>query len=330
MIENFLNKRHSLRNLHEEEFYDILETLAYEFTNIDYYPRYDEEILIKDWKNLCKFQSDSPFINSTNRIGMKLCEHFFNNFYDISDKSGKSFSEMWKNVNLMKKILIWNRKSHSTPYLSEIKRGIYFCGGLTKSTMYRPQLAKLITTGRKRVLDPCAGWGGRMLGVVANNIDYVGFEPNTKTYENLIALSKFLKIENKVSIINDTAMNMSNYDIGKFDVCLTSPPYYNLEIYSTEETQSIHNQGTYEEWNRNFLEPLIHLCIAHLSDDSISCWNVSDVNKYPMWDSVNSSHNKKYFYHYHTYSVVSSRRQANQNKQKNQKSTDETRIYVKQ
>ena len=40
----------------------------------------------------------------------------------------------------------WNRKSHSTPYLSEIKRGIYFNFGLPKSTMYRPQMAKMIVT----------------------------------------------------------------------------------------------------------------------------------------------------------------------------------------
>ena len=30
-----------------------------------------------------------------------------------------------------------------------------------------------------------------------------------------------------------------------YDVCLTSPPYFDLEVYSHEETQSINNYKTY-------------------------------------------------------------------------------------
>jgi len=133
-------------------------------------------------------------------------------------KKGDSFKKMWVADNLVK-MLRWNRKSHSTPYLSEIKRGIYFNFGLPKSTIYRPQMAKMIVTGLNGevVLDPCAGWGGRLLGAVSSNAHYIGFEPNIKTYNGLLKLSKFLNIQDKVTLICDVALNIDKYDIGELD-----------------------------------------------------------------------------------------------------------------
>ena len=129
---------------------------------LDYKPKYTEEELIKDWNKLVEWKSSGNTINSTSRIGMKLCEHFFPNFYDIEDNKGNSFNSLWEDVELLKKVIRWNRKSHSTPYLSELRRGIYFCGKLCKSTMYRPQMSKMVTQGSENVLDPCAGWVGKI------------------------------------------------------------------------------------------------------------------------------------------------------------------------
>jgi len=166
MIEDYLNVRYSLRNISDQDFENILPQLASELEQVSFIPSHDDKVLKNDWKNLCAWQSSAITINSTSRIGLKLCEHFFPNFYDIEMK-GKTYKEFWNKQNL-EKILRWNRKSHSTPYLSEIKRGVYFCLGLTKNTMYRPQMANLICDTYKPnlVLDPCAGWGGRMLGAV--------------------------------------------------------------------------------------------------------------------------------------------------------------------
>ena len=62
------------------------------------------------------------------------------------------------------------------------------------------------------VLDPCCGWGGRMLGAVTAGKRYIGFEPNEETYNNLIRLAHFLGIENRIDIYNDGAENMHSYD----------------------------------------------------------------------------------------------------------------------
>ena len=158
MIYEFLNVRNSLRKLSDQDFNDKVEQLAEELVQVDYKTKYTEEQLKKDWDVLKNYNTESDNTSSTVRVGMKLCEHFFPNFYNIKNSKGASFVSSWNKENLVK-ILKWNRKSHSTPYMSEIKRGIYFCTGLTKNTMFRPHLAKTVVSyfPGNTVLDPCAG-----------------------------------------------------------------------------------------------------------------------------------------------------------------------------
>ena len=325
MIEKYLNIKNTLRNLLDEEFESLLPTLCKELENVSFYNEYSDGDLMKDWMNLKEWNANVNEIASTQRIGMKLCEHFFPNFYDIQNKKGDSFKSLWKSDKL-EKVLRWNRKSHSTPYLSELRRGIYFNYGLAKSTMYRPQMSKMVVTnlGAKRVLDPCAGWGGRMLGTIAAGAEYVAFEPNTETYEGLLNLSKFLGIQDKVRIIKDSALEMDKYDIGEFDLILTSPPYFDLEVYSHEDTQSIKGCDTYSIWVNNFLKPLIELSISHMKVDGWSCWNVHNVGKMKMIDDVKEIHNG--FNNQKVFSVISSKRQTNKIKSNN-KNSDVTICY---
>ena len=327
MIQTFLNIKNSVRNLSDVEFENILSTLASELEDVSFYYSYSDSDLLKDWNALIKWNARVDTMASTQRVGMKLCEHFFPNFFDIENKDGNSFKSLWK-ADKLEKVLRWNRKSHSTPYLSELRRGIYFNYKLAKSTMYRPQMAKMVVTnlGAKRVLDPCAGWGGRMLGSVAAGAEYVAFEPNSETYEGLLKLIKLLGIEDKVRIINDSALEMDKYDIGEFDLILTSPPYFDLEVYSHEDTQSIKGCDTYSMWVNNFLKPLIELSISHMKQNGWSCWNVHNVGKMKMIDDVKVIHegynNQKVF------SVTSSKRQTNQTVSK-KKNADITICYSK-
>jgi 16S rRNA G966 N2-methylase RsmD len=325
MIEKFLNIKNSLRNISDEEFEVIITTLASELENVSFNYSYSDPDLLKDWNSLIKWNSRVDTMASTQRVGMKLCEHFFPNFFDIENKDGNSFKSLWT-ADKLEKVLRWNRKSHSTPYLSELRRGIYFNYNLAKSTMYRPQMAKMVVTnlGAKRVLDPCAGWGGRMLGTIAAGAEYVAFEPNTETYEGLLNLSKFLGIQDKVRIIKDSALEMNKYDIGEFDLILTSPPYFDLEVYSHEDTQSIKGCDTYSIWVNNFLKPLIELSISHMKVDGWSCWNVHNVGKMKMIDDVKEIHNG--FNNQKMFSVISSKRQTNKIKSNN-KNSDVTICY---
>ena len=328
-LQDILNKRHATRNMSDADFESALPFLARELEQTSIYFSYTDDEMRTDWKKLCDWQTSEDSINSTSRLGMKLSEHFCPNFYDIESASGTSYKSLWTSKNL-EKILRWNRKSHSTPYLSELKRGIYFCCGLTKNTMYRPQMMKLacIKYQPKRVLDPCAGWGGRMLGAVSYGAHYTAFEPNTTTYDNLNKIVDFLDIRDKVTLICDDARNMNNYDIPKVDLVLTSPPYFDLEVYAHEDTQSIKDMPTYQDWADGFLREIIKLGIEHLNDNGVSCWNVGKVKNRDMNDDVLKYHIEFGYEVIDTLTVASSKRQSNQTSNKNAKSSDNTIVYA--
>lgn len=327
-LKDILNKRNSTRALSDEQFDECLPRLAKELESLDFRHRYEEDELRKDWDSLVSWRSDGTTINSTSRKGMKLCEHFCPNFFDIRNPKGVNFSGLWKASNL-EKILRWNRRGHSTPYLSELRRGIYFCCGLTKNTMYRPQMMKLACLRHqpRTVLDPCAGWGGRMLGAVSFGSRYIGFEPSTQTYENLLRMVDFLGIGDRVTLIHDDCRTMTNRDLPRVDMILTSPPYFDLEVYSDEDTQSISSHDSYESWSNGFLREVIRSGIHLLTDGGVSCWNVGRVRNHDMQEDVEKHHSEMGFRPIETLKVSSSKRQSNQSAARNEKNDDNTVVY---
>jgi DNA modification methylase len=139
-------------------------------------------------------------------------------------------------------------------------------------------------------------------------------------------LAKFLNIEKSVTLIHDDALNMLAYDLPKVDLVLTSPPYYNLEIYSHETTQSITNHSTYSSWSQHFYRPLIHLCLQHLTENGVSCWNVGKMGSDDMWADLEKYHTELGYNKCQEFGIVSSKRQAI-NKTGSEKSQDTTAVY---
>ena len=117
---------------------------------------------------------------------------------------------------------------------------------------------------------------------------YTGIDPCAKTYEALRAIRDELELTN-VTLINKPAeVALQELDPGaKYDIALTSPPYYNLEIYSDEPTQSVTSGSGYQTWLNKFLSPVI-VGIIRLGV-KYSCWSVKNFKtdkKYDLLDDV--------------------------------------------
>ena len=174
----------------------------------------------------------------------------------------------------------------------------------------------------KNTIDPCCGWGGRLLGTVSAGANYTGYEPNSETYQHLLELCDFLNINNKVKLYNigaEKAELLENYDLS-----ITSPPYYNLEIYSDESTQCENQYNTYDEWKINWLFPIIDNFSAHCA---VTCWNVASVGKIKLVDDIERHLSSKGYQIDQIFSIGSSARQANQNEKRNKKNYDNTFCY---
>ena len=134
------------------------------------------------------------------------------------------------------------------------------------------------------ILDPCAGWGGRMIGCASlPNTTYTAFEPCTKTWEGLNKLGEWLKLmQPKFKYQVYHLPYEDKPDLGKkFDMALTSPPYYDTEHYSDEGTNSLNRYKTFDDWVEGFYKPLILSTIELLKDDGVFVINVGS-RKYPL------------------------------------------------
>ena len=119
-----------------------------------------------------------------------------------------------------------------------------------------------------QVLDFSSGWGDRLIGALASGIEYTGVDPNTDLFEGY---SQILHTFGAGTLIADSPLTYKNLwntyqlinepfqtaDLGTntFDLVFTSPPYFDVEIYSDDPTQSIKEFPSQSQWEEGFLYP---------------------------------------------------------------------------
>jgi len=133
----------------------------------------------------------------------------------------------------------------------------------------------------KNVLDPTAGWGGRMLGAWAYDINYTGIDTNLEmkpAYDQMISfLNEHTGLTNSMFEIEKPNLQMlwgSCLDVDfstlQYDFVLTSPPYVNLEIY---EHMTLWNSD--KAFYVDFFIPLFEKCKKHIKKKGHICFNIS-------------------------------------------------------
>lgn len=105
-------------------------------------------------------------------------------------------------------------------------------------------------------LDPSAGWGSRLLGAIALQINkYRATDPNSCLEPIYKRMIKELSNGGDYEVIRS---GFESYKIDdKYDLVFTSPPFFDFETYSNNNEQSIKLHTTEEAWTENFLIPLI-------------------------------------------------------------------------
>ncbi len=124
------------------------------------------------------------------------------------------------------------------------------------------------------------GFGGRLLGAITSNnvMEYVGCDPSVKTYEGLVKMVKNLShIKDGFKAELNNCGSEEFVENKKFDLVFTSPPYFDTEKYSDEETQSYKKFPKYELWINGFLKPMIENSISMLKNNGYFIINVANV-----------------------------------------------------
>ena len=153
-------------------------------------------------------------------------------------------------------------------------------------TNFKAQNAKAIAEHLCPVLwgnvyDYSCGYGGRLLGIGSSNFkyNYVGVEPNTETVEYLNYLNDV--IEEATGVRGTIIQNVSEeYQPEDIDLAFSSPPYFNLEKYSNEETQCMVRYKTEDEWFEGYVIPTMENIYRGLNQQGIFATNIADYKSY--------------------------------------------------
>ena len=160
------------------------------------------------------------------------------------------------------------------------------------AAQYPPAVAKSLYNlfEAKDVLDFSMGWGDRLAGFHASNAEsYTGIDPNENTFKNYSRQNILYETGKKTEFIQAPAEDVNLSD-SEFDMIFTSPPYFHLERYADDETQSWKRYGKdIDVWLGDFLFPVLEKCWNSLKDGGTMIINIADV-----YASKTKTENKSY------------------------------------
>jgi len=229
------------------------------------YPKCNDRRLAAVLPNLCRSASsiDGLFIKS-NPVGNSEATAFHPEIYNVRCRDRKTPLEIFDDDAQFKRCIRSRIRRGDNVRPHGIRRHILTAPGCQSASNFRPTAAKSIIEylGAKHVFDPCMGWGGRMLGALSAKASYVGVDPNTSAILGNKSLLHSLRRVNQSLLSPVTLIWGCMEDVigqGRFapDLVFTSPPYFDIEHYSNELTQSYLKYPTSEMWNECFLRHLI-------------------------------------------------------------------------
>ena len=157
-------------------------------------------------------------------------------------------------------------------------------------SQFKPNVSKVLydKLGSKNVLDFSAGWGDRLAGFYASETAeyYVGIDPRKENHPLYEEQSEFydthrsmFEPNKKVEFIELPAedVDYTKYK-DKFDTVFTSPPYFSVERYSYDDTQSWIRYKQIDDWNKNFLQKTLKKLWCSIKSGGYLLVNIADVH----------------------------------------------------
>lgn len=255
----------------------------------------------RDWNNLKKTnilieeKNTKKYISNIASTGNKVYRYFFPNLMKLKNGTKYSIYECLTNPEILWKIIrnrtgntflyTWDRSKPARQYpfnltcLNMFIQGAKSTGLASHGSQFKPALAKAIYSNFVKegdnVLDYSAGYGSRLLGFWAANIKdskYYAYEPNTETYNGLVNMSNYFGLP---ASIKKCGSEEELFDV-KFDFVMSSPPYFDQETYSVEESQAYIKNPKYEDFMENYWRKTVQNIKTMMKDNAVFGINIGN------------------------------------------------------
>ena len=157
-------------------------------------------------------------------------------------------------------------------------------------SQFKPNVAKVLydKLGSENILDFSAGWGDRLAGFYGSESGkyYLGIDPRKENHPIYKEQKEFYeKHRNMFFEVDKDAqfIELPSEDVDFkeyediFDTVFTSPPYFSVERYSYEDTQSWIRYKEIDDWNKNFLQKTIENLWVSIKSGGYLLVNIADV-----------------------------------------------------
>jgi len=255
--------------------------------------RHNRKNIITDIKSVSRHELEKDFAHlksitcrlkpgPRSRVGNKVVDAFtLGERLHAKGDQGVSFYDFWDcrdhfaKKDYVKKMLDFY-KSRKTSTIRKYRYiyNLYF----SNIAIFSPLRAMDVYCKVKanRVLDFTMGWGGRLVGACALGLDaYYGVDVNKNLKRPYQELVKFLESDKdhktQIRLYFEDALKV-DYSKMDYDCVLTSPPYYDIEVYRG-------NQPKYkskEEWHNEFYKPLFERTYKYMKKGGHYCLNVNE------------------------------------------------------
>ena len=245
---------------------------------------------IRDFKDSSYNSVNNGKINLGNNKGQPLSRFLFPNMMTAEPKGRGSNSlrdRFYDDRKLKRAIRICYemREGNNLVYPTAVRRALELVTGENIQN-FKPQNARAIVEHLCPVLwgnvyDYSCGYGGRLLGIGSSNMkyNYIGVEPNTETVKYLNYFNEC--IEEAVGVKGTIVQSVSEeYQPQDIDLAFSSPPYFNLEKYSDEDTQCMVRYKTLDDWFNGYVAPTIEHIYRGLNREGIFATNIADYKTY--------------------------------------------------
>lgn len=220
--------------------------------------------------------------------GLGLCWSYFPHSFAVKCNNKLSPIEAFNNDEVFLKVIKRRIKMGDNISDNGIRKMIKIFTNVQGVSNFRPTAAasiykyaaKLLEKETIDVWDMSGGYGGRLLGAKCSNVvnTYICTDPCKDTFNSLKRFSDDLggKWSKNIHMCGSEDFITEN----KVDLCFTSPPYFDTEKYSDEDTQSYKKFDSKDKWLKGFLEKTIDNCFQSLKDDGLLMLNIANIPNY--------------------------------------------------
>lgn len=211
--------------------------------------------------------------------GLKLCSGFFPNRFTASWRGKLSAYQLWHQDADLRWAIKFQLDCGDPVVPHRVLRALTM--QCRTPTIFRPVVAKYIyqtyASPGDTVWDPCAGYGGRLLGAVSAGVTYVGTDVEPQTVSGNNRLASLLGATDRAHVVQCPAEDFN--PPSELSLVFTSPPYFDTEQYSQSLDQSHVRYETYDKWVQGFLGPVVNTAYKNLKSGGHMVLNVADIQQ---------------------------------------------------